>query len=210
MRPGPIWPAACAIAMMACSDRPLPFAPPPQSDAGVAGDAGGDARADAGGSPGVLDWGGPVGTQPSPSVAGSTTIKAVVAADDGGAIVAGSFTGTVAFAADVVRNGTPGSGFVARYRRDQRLVWVHVLGATDGRVVLADLASLGDGEIAVAGWFEGTLAEHRDVAPIAVTSAGGLDAFVARLASDGSVRWIKRAGGPGDDIARGVAVGGGT
>src|SRR4051812_3221064 len=189
MRPGPVWPAACAIALMACSDRPLPFAPPPpRSDAGVVdvgvpGDAGGDARADAGGPPGILDWGGPVGTQPSPSVAGSTIIKAVVAADDGGAIVAGSFTGTVAFAADVERNGTPGSGFVARYRRDQRLVWVHVLGATDGRVVLADLASLGDGEIAVAGWFEGTLAEHRDVAPIAVTSAGGLDAFVARLAS---------------------------
>ena len=69
------------------------------------------------------------------------------------------------------------------------------------------MASLGDGEVAVAGWFDGTLAEHRDVSPLAVASAGGLDAFVARLASDGSVRWIKRAGGPGDDIARGVAVG---
>ena len=40
-----------------------------------------------------------------------------------------------------------------------------------------------------------------------VPSAGGLDAFVVRLASDGSVRWVKRAGGPGDDIARGVAAG---
>jgi len=213
MRPGPAWLAACAIALLACTDRPLPFVQAaPGNDAGLAdvggpGDVGGDAVGETGAPPGVLDWAVPVGTQPSPSAAGSTTVKAVVAVDDGGAIVAGSFTGNVAFAPDAVRDGTPGSGFIARYRRDQRLVWVHVLGADSGHVVVADMASLGDGEIAVAGWFDGTLAEHRDVSPLAVASAGGLDAFVARLASDGSVRWIKRAGGSGDDIARGVAVG---
>ena len=85
-----------------------------------------------------------------------------------------------------------------------------MLGAENGRVVVADMASLGDDEVAVAGWFDGTLAERRDVSPIVVPSAGGLDLFVARLASDGSVRWIKRAGGPGDDIARGVAAGADT
>ena len=201
---------------MACSGRPLPPEPPePGADAGRAdgGDAGkvdaGDAGKEAGPPPGVLDWAVSIGAQPSPAAAGTTTVKAVVALDDGGAIVAGSFTGSVAFASDTIRDGTPGSGFVARYRRDQRLVWVHVLGASagDGRVVVADAASLGDGETIVAGWFDGTLTERRDGAPLAVASAGGLDAFVARLASDGSVRWIKRAGGPGDDIARGVAVG---
>jgi hypothetical protein len=198
--------------LLACSDRPLPAEErPPVHDAGVV-DAGPppDAGMEAGAAPGVLDWAVPVGSQPSPTAAGATTVKAVVALDDGGAIVAGSFTGSVAFATDTIRDGTPGSGFVARYRGDQRLVWVHLLGADDGRVVVADAASVGDGEIAVAGWFDGTLAERRDTAPIAVASAGGLDAFVARLASDGSVRWIKRAGGPGDDIARGVAVGAGA
>ena len=194
MRPGPAWPAAaCAIALVACSDRPLPFVPTtPGADAsggdvGGPADAGGetaaDARGDVGGPAGVLDWAVPIGAQPSPAVASSAAVKAVVATDDGGAIVAGSFTGSVAFAADTIRDGTPGSGFVARYRRDQRLVWVHVLGADNGHVVVADMASLGDGEIALAGWFDGTLSEHRDVSPIAVASAGGLDAFVARLAS---------------------------
>jgi len=216
MRPGPAWPVAvcgvASVALLACSERPLPGeAPPPGHDAGRA-DVGQavDAGTDAGAAPGVLDWAIPVGSQPSPAAAGATTVKAVVALDDGGAIVAGSFTGSVAFAPDTIRDGSPGAGFAARYRRDQRLVWVHVLGAEGGRVVVADAAALGDGEIVVAGWFDGTLTERRDTAPITVASAGGLDAFVARLASDGSVRWIKRAGGPGDDIARGVAVGAGA
>ncbi|HXU00403.1 MAG TPA: hypothetical protein VN903_05395 [Polyangia bacterium] len=218
MRPRPAWLAsACVSALLACSQRPLPWHDVPVQDAGV--DLGVDLGLDvgqpldAGGAqPGVLDWGIPVGTQPSVAVAGSTTVKAVVVTDDGGAVVAGSFTGMVAFAPDAVRDGTPGSGFVARYRRDQRLVWVQVLRAdpidsNDGHVVVSDLAALGDGEVAVAGWFDGRLAVQRDVPPDDATSAGGLDAFVARLAADGSVRWTKRAGGPGDDIVRGVAAG---
>ena len=207
--------SVCAVASLACSERPLPLrAEPSGNDAGAEhGPPPVDAGAppgEAGVAPGVVDWAVSVGSQPSPTAAGSTSVKAAVATDDGGAIVAGSFTGSVSFAADVIRDGTPGAGFVARYRRDQRLVWVHVLGAENGRVVVADMASLDDNEVAVAGWFDGTLAERRDVSPIVVPSAGGLDLFVARLASDGSVRWIKRAGGPGDEIARGVAAGADT
>src|SRR5262249_13163848 len=149
---------------------------------------------DAGPRPGTTDWGIPIGSQPAPAAAGTTTVKAVIPTGDGGAIGAGSFSGMVAFASGVMRDGCPGSGFAARYRRGRRLVWVHVLGADGGHVIVADMAALGDGEIAVAGWFDGTLAEHRDTSPISVPSAGGQDAFVARLASDGSVRWFRRAG----------------
>ena len=215
MRPRRVWLATAFVgALVACSRRPLPFDEEmPVEDAGrdvgQAVDAGADAASEA--RPGVLDWAVAVGSQPAPDAAGSTTLKAVVATDDGGAIVAGSFTGSVAFAPDVVRDGSPGAGFVARYRSDQRLVWLQVLnadrlGMDDGHLVVADMAWLGDGEIVVAGWFDGRLAAQRDVSPMGATSAGGLDAFVARLASDGSVRWMKRAGGTGDDIARGVAA----
>ena len=38
-----------------------------------------------------------------------------------------------------------GTGFVARYRRDQRLVWVYAFAAEGGTVVVADMAALGDG-----------------------------------------------------------------
>jgi hypothetical protein len=214
MRPRLSWlAAACVAGLLGCSERPLP-----SPDAAVASDAGVDLGGDAGSPPeagahpGVLDWGIPIGTQPSPSAAGATTVKAVVATDDGGAIVAGSFTGSVAFAPDAIRDGSPGAGFVARYRRDGRLVWVQALradavGANDGHLVVADMTALGDDEVAVAGWFDGRLAVGGNLPSSDPTSAGGLDVFVARLAGDGSVRWMKRAGGPGDDIARGVAAG---
>jgi hypothetical protein len=202
--------------LLGCHERPLPYPDAAADDAGVVVDTGTTVDVgqpvDAGPQPGVLDWGIPVGTQPSPAVAGSTTVKAVVATDDGGAIVAGSFTGSVAFAADAIRDGTPAAGFVARYRRDQRLVWVQVLradavGSNDGHLVVGDMTALGDDEVAVAGWFDGRLAAPANLPSADATSAGGLDAFVVRLAADGSVRWAKRAGGPGDDIARSVAAG---
>jgi hypothetical protein len=217
MRPGSSWLAFAFVgALLGCGGRPLPYPDASAEDAGVVVDTGTNADVgqpvDAGPRPGVVDWGIPIGTQPSPTVAGSTAVKAVVATGDGGAIVAGSFTGSVAFAADAIRDGTPGAGFVARYRRDWRLVWVQVLRADplasdDGHLVVADMTALGDDEVAVAGWFDGRLSVPGTAPSNGATSAGGQDAFVVRLASDGSVRWAKRAGGPGDDIARGVAAG---
>jgi hypothetical protein len=210
MRPGAAWfVAACVSLPLACSQRPLPY--PVAADAGgEVGDAGSDVGAvpDAGAPPGVVDWGIPIGSQPSSASAGSTVVKAVVATDDGGAIVAGSFTGHIAFAADTVLDAARSTGFVARYRRDQRLVWVYPFASEGGTVVVADLAALGTDEVAVAGWFDGTLVllSASDDSMMRVPSAGDLDAFVMRLASDGSVRWVKRAGGPGDDIVRGVAA----
>src|SRR3954469_10795286 len=130
MRSGAAWFVAACVSLtpLGCSERPLPHTgdAPPASDAGR--DAGGDVRdanidaadagtdvgavTDGGARPAVVDWGIPIGSQPSPALAGATTVKAVIATDDGGAIVAGSFTGSVAFAEDAVHDGTPGAGFV--------------------------------------------------------------------------------------------------
>ena len=154
----------------------------------------------------MLDWAIAVAPQATPTVPGSADVTAVLAADDGGAIVAGSFHGGVAFAPDYSADGGKGTGFVARYRRDQRLVWQTAFSSEGGAVVVADMAALGDGETAVAGWYDGTLVIPKgDDSFLRLPSAGDLDLFVVRLASDGSVRWAKRAGGPSDDIARGVA-----
>src|SRR5207249_2874845 len=40
----------------------------------------------------------------------------------------------------------------------------------------------------------------------AITSAGGLDVFVAKLSSEGKNIWVSRHGAAGDQIARSVAV----
>ena len=203
--------AALPLAM-ACSDRPLPTEP--VTGTGAAGTGGGAAGMGGGGAggvdqgtpAGVLGWAIPVGTQAEPAVPGSTAVTAVVGAEDGGAIVAGSYKGRIRFAPDYMLDSGRRAGFVARYRSDQRFVWERVLFSADGDVVIADAALVGGGEVVVVGWFGGTLIVGQDDTQFRVTSAGGLDLFAARFAGDGSVRWVHRAGGPGDDIARGVAA----
>ena len=212
----PLGVAIAAIAALplsaACGDRPLPTTSVTVTGAsgtggGAAGMGGGGAG---GGDPGttaaVLGWAIPVGIQAEPAVPGSTAVTAVVGADDGGAIVVGSYKGRIRFAPDYLLDSGRRAGFVARYRSDQRFVWERVLFSADGEVVIADAALVGGGEVVVVGWFGGTLIVGQDDTPLRVTSAGGLDLFAARFAGDGSVRWVRRAGGPGDDIARGVAA----
>src|SRR5262245_36223751 len=107
------------MAGAACSARPLAIPDGGASDAGAIGDAGVAAQ------PSRFDWGIPVGAPSAPSLAGWTQAARVVSAGDGGAIVAGRFGGSVAFAPDkTIAGDEAGAGFVARYRRDQRLIWV--------------------------------------------------------------------------------------
>src|SRR3954452_12991861 len=100
MRPGAAWfVAACvSLAPLGCNERRLPYRAdvPPASDAGGDAaadvvdaridvvDAGTDAGAviDGGARAPVVDWGVSIGSQPSPAVAGATTVKAVIATDD--------------------------------------------------------------------------------------------------------------------------------
>jgi hypothetical protein len=207
------WNAVAALALVAlggCERAPLPAAsgPGPTIDAGGGSDGGGgvaDAGVEGGRVP-PLDWGNPVGTEVSPSLPGATHVTAVVPVADGGAVVSGSFAGSVSFAADktLVDDGSS-SGFVARFRHDQRLVWVTQIHGD--RVTVSDLAGVGNDEVVASGWFAGTLRiDQLAAAPITAQSRGGLDAFVVRLAADGSVRWLTPSGGPGDDIARAVAA----
>ena len=202
---------AALVIMAACERAPLPAAPgaTPTIDAGVDGggsDAlGPDGGADAGRAP-PLDFGIPIGGQVSPTVAGATHASAVVAVSDGAAVVGGNFIGTVSFAADrtLTDDGT-GSGFVARFRRDQRLAWVTELHGDE--VEVSDMAGLGNDEVVAVGWFAGTLRiDLPGGTLLAAASRGGLDAFAARFAADGSVRWLTTGGGPGDDIARVVTA----
>jgi len=187
--------AASSLAA-ACSDRALPTKP--VTVTGVSGTAGGAAGmggagaggVDPGAPAGVLGWAIPVGTQAEPAVPGSTAVTAVVGAEDGGTIVAGSYKGRIRFAPDYVLDSGRRAGFVARYRSDQRFVWERVLFSADGDVVIADAALVGGGEVVVVGWFGGTLIVGQDDTQVRVTSAGALDLFAARFAGDGC--WTER------------------
>ena len=80
--------------------------------------------------------------------------------------------GSIAFASDTVLDGARSAGFVARYRRDQRLVWVHVFGAEAARRRRGH-GGAGRRRVAVAGWFDGTLvAAQRRLADRALAERG--------------------------------------
>jgi PKD repeat protein len=65
-----------------------------------------------------------------------------------------------------------------------------------------DLASDAAGNVYAAGFFTGTMV----VDGVAVTSAGGTDAFLAKYSPAGDLLWIRRDGGSQDDFAESVAV----
>lgn len=71
-----------------------------------------------------------------------------------------------------------------------------------GKADPSALASDGEGGLAMAGSFAGTLRAGNATA----ASAGGDDVFVLRTNPDGSVRWLHRIGGPGDEDASAVAL----
>ena len=60
----------------------------------------------------------------------------------------------------------------------------------------------------MAGWFSGTANFNPGPGTYNMTSAGGLDAFIAKLNADGSFAWATQIGGAGDAGAYGIALDG--
>ncbi len=118
-------------------------------------------------------------------------------------IVTGEFSGTVDFGGTTL--STKGGNydmFVAKFLPDGTLVWVRQAGgvnSTIGKSISADAS----GNIYVTGSLSGTA----DFGTQTLTTAGGLDAFVAKYASDGTFQWAQRAGGQsGDDQGDAITV----
>ncbi|TAE23531.1 MAG: hypothetical protein EAZ91_22100 [Cytophagales bacterium] len=84
---------------------------------------------------------------------------------------------------------------------------VDLLTGGGGPVVSSDDAGLAtatdaSGNVYVTGYF----LSNATISGSAVASAGGTDIFVAKYNSSGTLQWIKRAGGTGDDAGLSIAV----
>ncbi|MEZ5966423.1 MAG: DUF2795 domain-containing protein [Planctomycetota bacterium] len=122
---------------------------------------------------------------------------------DGSSIVTGLFEDVATFATGAPNQTTLTAAgsvdmFVARYAVDGSFTWAKRAGGTgpDGG---HGVAALADGSSVVTGSFEGT-ATFGEGEPneTTLTAAGGefdKDVFVARYAPDGTLAWVKRAGG---------------
>ncbi len=123
-----------------------------------------------------------------PSGFGSSTVLAGVAATgDGGAVIAGSFTGTLGFGGaplDAVEEGT----FIARLGAAGEHLWSRTLGGTNNDATAVAIDP--EGSVLVLG---ATNSGQVDPAP-APGGAGFYDsaAYLVKLGPDGSVRWGTR------------------
>ncbi|TPG66713.1 T9SS C-terminal target domain-containing protein [Hymenobacter nivis] len=137
-----------------------------------------------------------------------------LAVSGGNVYVAGSFGGpTAAFGALTLANADPSGAtrdvFVAELAADTgAFAWAQPAGGPADDYATA-LAAAGP-RVYVAGAFGSATATFGGTA-LARAGSGGADAFVAALEAGGAgaaFAWAQRAGGPGDDVATGVAVSG--
>ena len=128
----------------------------------------------------------------------------------GNAYVAGAFHGTADFdpgPGSAARSSAGGKdGFLAKYSSAGTLRWVRTFGSPgedDGMAVAVDPA----GNVAVSGYFAGTVDFDPGAGTRRLTAAGPSDAFVARFRPDGSLVWAQQVTGGGDAGGTAVAFG---
>ncbi len=92
---------------------------------------------------------------------------------------------------------------IAKYDAAGNVVWAKNAGSAQGDIARS-VALDGKGNVFVCGLFSGTMT----VEGTTVTSAGNFDVFLAKYAADGSLVWLKSAGGTGSDQANGLKVDG--
>ena len=130
----------------------------------------------------------------------------------GNVLVTGTFTDTADFGTGALRSAGEGDVFLAKYTSAGAPVWSKRFGGTGSEIaysVAADRSANCDGAggtncVVIAGLFSDTV----NFGGAALTSAGGLDIFVAKYSASGAHVWSKRFGSIYDDVGYGVVVDG--
>jgi hypothetical protein len=127
----------------------------------------------------------------------------VAVAANGDVIAAGRFTLALSLGGTYLQGGV--DAFVSRYTPEGTVRWAVRIGGSALQVVNA-LATDASGNVYVAGTFSGST----DFGPVRLTSCGQwgfTDPYLAKLAPDGTVLWVRRGCGEGGDAeAAAVAV----
>ncbi|XXX77583.1 hypothetical protein WMF30_02245 [Sorangium sp. So ce134] len=123
---------------------------------------------------------------------GSQEGRGVTLGRDGSAVMAGNFGGSITFG-DMPLNSAGGVDiFLAKLNAAGEHTWSRRYGGTNDQHVNG-LAIDASDSLAVVGYFTGTLGLGGLCT--SMTSAGGYDAFVAKLDPTGVCLWSRRAGG---------------
>lgn len=92
---------------------------------------------------------------------------------------------------------------LVKYDSSGNVLWAKNGGSTAGDTAYG-VGLDASGNVYVTGHFSGTMT----VDGLTVVSSGLFDIFLAKFQPDGTLNWLKRAGGTGSDIAHGLVVDG--
>jgi hypothetical protein len=121
---------------------------------------------------------------------------------DSNLIAVGGFTGTVTFDGAGLTAAGGSDIYVAKLSSSTgQVIWAKRFGGTSDDFGLA-VALDSSNNVYIAGTFQGAI----DFGGGAIQSAGGSDAFVLKLTSDGDYAWVNQIGGPGFDLATALSV----
>jgi hypothetical protein len=158
---------------------------------------------------GTLAWAKRAGGAEFDTCRGNATLS------DGFSVIAGGFAGSITFGAGETNETTlTASGsvegaldiFVARFGSDGSLIWATQAGG-DASDIANDMATSALDSFIVGGRFEGTATfGEGESGETQLTSRGATDIFVARYNSNGTLAWVKSAGGLQGDQSWGVAT----
>jgi hypothetical protein len=151
-----------------------------------------------------LDLNGNVLWAVSAGGANTTQVNALGLDSAGNIYAAGQYTGTATFGSVSLTStgGTSSSNaFVAKYSPSGSVLWATSMGGTLTSLAVG-VAVDSSGNVYAAG----TLYGSGSFGSVTLTSAGGYDAFLAKLDTSGTVSWADDFGGTGTDQAKAVAV----
>ncbi len=195
------------------------------STRGVAAGPGGEAYV-AGYYDGEIDFGGTIGKKPS---AGKSDAFAAKIGADGkiawaqtwGAArddlanaiaikgdkiaVAGSFLDDIKIGTFTKKSNGSDDLYIVAFDRDGNAEWLWTAGGIDSDGVNA-IAATPDGGWVIGGSFTKSLEITTGVGKTSITSKGGTDALLIKLAPTGDTEWVKSYGGAYDDTILHVAV----
>jgi hypothetical protein len=136
---------------------------------------------------------------------GSTVADAIGIALDktGHCFITGLFTDTVVFGNDTLISRGWYDIFVAKYDTSGNLIWVKSAGGHNQfndwpYAIISDSI----GNCYVTGYFTGSAIFESDT----LNSFGYSDIFIASYDTNGNLRWVKQAGGIGEDVGQGISL----
>ncbi|MCW3072918.1 MAG: hypothetical protein JWO44_2808 [Bacteroidetes bacterium] len=149
---------------------------------------------------GTLLWARSEGTYKSEKALGVTNDAA------GNVYICGYFTDTAMFGGTSMPGGGYHDMFIAKYNSSGTLQWAKTAGGP-GREEALSIKCNAAGEVYVCGMYSDGANFGGTVLTTPVTPTGHyLNAFVAKYAADGSMLWVKSAGGDYDDVAWSLTI----